>query len=55
MVSNIPITTAMLVYPCEACKSGPRLIAVPGIKLANDFDAPLEAFAGYRPNRLAGE
>ncbi len=23
--------------------------SVPGIKLANDFDAPLEAFADYRP------
>jgi hypothetical protein len=27
----------------------PGFGAVPGIKLAEDFDAPLEAFADYRP------
>ena len=33
----------------------PGFGSVPGIKLADDFDATLEAFADYRPNRLAGE
>jgi hypothetical protein len=27
----------------------PGFGSVPGIKLADDFDAPLEAFADYRP------
>jgi hypothetical protein len=27
----------------------PGFGSVPGIELADDFDAPLDAFAGYRP------
>ena len=33
--------------PSAAVRSG--FGSVPGIKLADDFDAPLEAFADYRP------
>jgi hypothetical protein len=33
----------------------PGFGSVPGIKLADDIDAPLEAFADHRPSGLAGE
>jgi hypothetical protein len=51
----------VLLHFLSKAKDGKRfqhaldLRSVPGIKLADDFDAPLEAFADYRPSGLAGE
>lgn len=35
--------------PHEQASVRPGFGSVPGIKLADDFEAPLEAFADYRP------